>query len=73
MKIIWIKAHSGIVENEMADQLAKNSVLNSPLRVHFIEWHIYIGPLKNRLVRYWLNRWNQGDLGLFHVFKINTN
>lgn len=65
VKIIWIPAHSGIVGNEKADHLAKNAVLNSPLRDHSIEWHNFIGPLKYQLLRNWQHRWDKGDLGRF--------
>ena len=62
VEICWIKAHIGHVGNERADQLAREAVKNSKIKINTPQsWSCYKAQLKQEIYTEWEHRWTNDN------------
>ena len=70
VEICWIKAHIGHDGNERADQLAREAVKNSQIKINTPQsWSCYKAQLKQEIYSEWEQRWiNDNAYRMTNIF-----
>ena len=65
IKLCWVKAHAGIIGNELADTLAKKATKNESLTEEYnrIPKSVVTRELEEESVRKWQRNWTQTTKG----------
>lgn len=69
IKLLWIPSHIGIHGNEVADWLAKSTVIRILPSPAQLSWTDLFPPLRRRILSLWSNQWNNLPISFASKYK----
>lgn len=65
LSFLWVPAHSGVIMNEEADELAKAACISGVEQPHRLTYFDVKYPAKQQGMHIWQNNWRDGTMGRF--------